>query len=151
MGCTLQGMTTQNRAPWLTVKAVAEELSASPMTVYRLIDSGELKALRMGARSIRIKREHLEEYLENQTAAAAVAEQAQSATDRAVEQFLFEPVPTITHPDWTATPLTGAMEGALKAHGYSVPAAVLAGCLALAESALEQERLQKLREAEGGK
>lgn len=151
MGCTLQGMTTQNRAPWLTVKAVAEELSASSMTVYRLIESGELKALRMGARSIRIKREHLEEYLENQTAVAAVAEEAQSATDRAVEEFLYGPEPVLSHPDWTATPFSETLEGTLKAHGYSVPAAVLAGCLAAAERALEQERLQKLRDSEGDK
>lgn len=140
-------MTTSNGPAWLTVKDVAEELSASPMTVYRIINSGELKHLRMGARSIRIKREHLEEYLRNQTDAAAEQDPAaayadQAANDRDVEEFLHEPdhgvFPAVVPPLATA----------LKARGYAVPGWILAEALEAAGAAVDEARLQALRESE---
>ena len=49
--------------PLLTVAEVAATLRLSTMTVYRLIDSGELRALRIG-RSFRIPSPHLRDYLD---------------------------------------------------------------------------------------
>jgi excisionase family DNA binding protein len=49
----------------LTVKEVADELSISPQSVYRLIDAGKLVAhrLALGQGSIRVSRADLESYL----------------------------------------------------------------------------------------
>lgn len=49
----------------LTVAEVADMLRVSTMTVYRLIRTGELPAVRVG-RSYRVKRADLDEYLEAQ-------------------------------------------------------------------------------------
>lgn len=51
------------RADLVTVAEVAERLRLSRMTVYRLIHSGELPALRMG-RSFRVPRVAVDEYVE---------------------------------------------------------------------------------------
>jgi excisionase family DNA binding protein len=47
---------------YLKVKEVAAELRVSLMTVYRLINSGELKGIRVG-RSFRVSEESFREYL----------------------------------------------------------------------------------------
>ena len=48
--------------PLMTVAEVAEALRVSTMTVYRLIKSGELAALRVG-KNYRIRADDLEAYL----------------------------------------------------------------------------------------
>ena len=48
--------------PLLTVAEVAETLRVSNMTVYRLIKSGELTAIRVG-KNYRIRTADLDEYL----------------------------------------------------------------------------------------
>jgi excisionase family DNA binding protein len=47
---------------FLTVSEVAETLRVSDMTIYRLISSGEIRALKVG-RSYRIPAEALDEWL----------------------------------------------------------------------------------------
>ncbi len=47
---------------FLTPREVAEQLRVSDMTVYRLIKSGELRALRIG-KSYRISAEDFDAYL----------------------------------------------------------------------------------------
>ncbi len=49
----------------LTAAEVAEQLRVSTMTVYRLIRSGELPAVRVG-RNYRVRERDLEQYLESQ-------------------------------------------------------------------------------------
>lgn len=49
----------------LTVAEVAEMLRVSTMTVYRLIRTGEMPAVRVG-RSYRVRHDDLERYLEEQ-------------------------------------------------------------------------------------
>ena len=49
----------------LTAAEVADELRVSTMTVYRLIKSGELAAVRVG-RNYRVRRSDLDAYLESQ-------------------------------------------------------------------------------------
>jgi excisionase family DNA binding protein len=49
-------------ARFLTVAEVAGALRVSNMTVYRLINSGELPALRVG-RSFRLREEDVDKYL----------------------------------------------------------------------------------------
>lgn len=51
------------REALLTVAEVAAELRVSTMTVYRLVQAGELPAFRIG-KNYRIKREDLDAYLE---------------------------------------------------------------------------------------
>lgn len=51
---------------FLTVGEVAEKLRVTPMTVYRLIHSGALKAVQVG-RSYRVRVESLSAYLESRT------------------------------------------------------------------------------------
>jgi len=46
----------------LTIREVARYLKVVPMTVYRMIDRGDLKAVKVG-RVWRIRREDLERYL----------------------------------------------------------------------------------------
>ncbi len=48
---------------WLTVPEVAEELHIPRTRCYELIARGELPAVRIGERSIRVNREELERYL----------------------------------------------------------------------------------------
>lgn len=47
---------------YLTVREVAETLRVSNMTVYRLIDSGGLRAVRVG-KSFRLREEDVNRYL----------------------------------------------------------------------------------------
>lgn len=51
---------------YLTVREVAERLRLSKMTVYRLMESGEMPSLRVG-RSFRIPAQDLEHYLSANT------------------------------------------------------------------------------------
>lgn len=53
-------------APLMTVAEVAEVLRVSNMTVYRLIKSGELGAIRVG-KNYRIRRADLHTYLETRS------------------------------------------------------------------------------------
>ena len=48
---------------WLTVPEVAEELRIPRSRAYELIQSGELPAVRIGERSIRVNRRELERFL----------------------------------------------------------------------------------------
>ena len=48
---------------WLTVPEVAEELHIPRTRCYDLIASGELPAVRIGERSIRVNRAELERFL----------------------------------------------------------------------------------------
>lgn len=48
---------------WLTVPEVAEELQIPRTRAYMLIQSGELPAVRIGERSIRVNRAELERFL----------------------------------------------------------------------------------------
>jgi len=59
----------------LTVDEVAEILQVSPTTVYRRIQAGELPAIKLGHRQVRIKPEDLEAYIE---AHRITGEQAES-------------------------------------------------------------------------
>jgi excisionase family DNA binding protein len=63
MAMTKEQGTTQIR--FLTVSEVASSLRVSTMTVYRLINGGELPAARIG-RSFRVRTEDLEHYLADQ-------------------------------------------------------------------------------------
>ena len=56
----------QRRLRYLTVAEVAETMRVSRMTVYRLVHSGELPALRVG-RSFRVPEDALEAYLAQAT------------------------------------------------------------------------------------
>lgn len=48
----------------LTVKEVAKLLKIHPITVYRLIENGELEAIRIGkAKIIRIRKSDLEKFI----------------------------------------------------------------------------------------
>ncbi|MDQ2623761.1 MAG: helix-turn-helix domain-containing protein [Actinomycetota bacterium] len=55
-------MSTEPVKRFLTVPEVAEQMRVSNMTVYRLLHSGELPAIRVG-RSFRVPVEALEAYL----------------------------------------------------------------------------------------
>ncbi len=60
----------------LTTREVAETLAISPESVLRRIRSGELPAIRLSSKAIRIRESELEDYLERHeynAAAAAVA------------------------------------------------------------------------------
>jgi excisionase family DNA binding protein len=48
---------------WLTVPEVAEELHIPRTRCYELIQRGELPAVRIGERSIRVNRRELEKFL----------------------------------------------------------------------------------------
>ena len=48
---------------WLTVPEAAEELHIPRTRCYELIQRGELPAVRIGERSIRVNRRQLEEFL----------------------------------------------------------------------------------------
>lgn len=49
----------------LTVKEVAKILKIHPITVYRWIERGELKAVRIGTRSIRIREKDLDNLIKS--------------------------------------------------------------------------------------
>jgi excisionase family DNA binding protein len=56
---------------WLTVPEAAEELRIPRTRCYELIQCGELPAVRVGERSIRVNRRELEKFLlENRRVAA---------------------------------------------------------------------------------
>jgi excisionase family DNA binding protein len=56
---------------WLTVPEAAEELRIPRTRCYELIQRGELPAVRIGERSIRVNRHELEKFLlENRRVAA---------------------------------------------------------------------------------
>jgi excisionase family DNA binding protein len=63
MATTNKGNAAQMRL--MTVSEVATSLRVSTMTVYRLINGGELRAARIG-RSFRVRTEDLEHYLSDQ-------------------------------------------------------------------------------------
>jgi excisionase family DNA binding protein len=52
----------EGRAGFLTVAEVADLLRVSTMTVYRLIEAGDLRALRVG-KSFRINEDDLDQFL----------------------------------------------------------------------------------------
>jgi len=56
---------SQSRPRFLTVLEVADQLRVSTMTVYRLIKSGELRAVRVG-KSYRLREEDVDAYLSKQ-------------------------------------------------------------------------------------
>lgn len=56
-------MTKMSESRFLTVQEVADLMRVSSMTVYRLIKSGELGAVRVG-RSFRVRQEDIDGYLE---------------------------------------------------------------------------------------
>ena len=60
---------TEATRTWLTVPQVAYELHIPRTRCYELIARGELPAVRIGERSIRINRRQLEEYLLSQCSA----------------------------------------------------------------------------------
>jgi len=51
------------RAHYLTVREVADTLRVSAMTVYRLINSGQLPAVRVG-KSFRLREDDVNRYLD---------------------------------------------------------------------------------------
>ena len=55
-------MAQQQRARFLTVSEVADALRVSTMTVYRLIKSGDLRAVRVG-KSYRLTDDDVDQYL----------------------------------------------------------------------------------------
>lgn len=57
----------------LTVREVADAMRVSHMTVYRLIKSGELPAIRVG-RNFRIRESQLDRYFDTQTVAPTDAD-----------------------------------------------------------------------------
>jgi excisionase family DNA binding protein len=64
-------MTDQKgRGPFLTVAEVAAMLRVSNMTVYRLINSGAMKAIRIG-KSYRLEEDEVDRYLREGAAAEA--------------------------------------------------------------------------------
>ncbi|MDQ2725669.1 MAG: helix-turn-helix domain-containing protein [Actinomycetota bacterium] len=54
-----------DRSRFVTVSEVADQLRVSNMTVYRLVQSGQLPAVRVG-RSYRIRAEDVDRYLAEQ-------------------------------------------------------------------------------------
>ena len=57
-------MTESQRPRYLTVAEVAQDMRVSTMTVYRLIKSGELAAVRVG-KSYRIRATDLDTFLDS--------------------------------------------------------------------------------------
>ncbi|AOX06363.1 excisionase [Corynebacterium sp. NML98-0116] len=57
-------MANEDKGKFLTVAEVAEIMRVSKMTVYRLLHSGELPAVRVG-RSFRVNETAVSEYLES--------------------------------------------------------------------------------------
>lgn len=58
----MENMASNDSGTFLTVAEVAELMRVSKMTVYRLVHSGELPAVRVG-RSFRVHEQAVEEYL----------------------------------------------------------------------------------------
>ena len=57
-------MANEDKGTFLTIAEVAEIMRVSKMTVYRLVHSGELPAVRVG-RSFRVNENAVNEYLES--------------------------------------------------------------------------------------
>ncbi|WP_087117064.1 helix-turn-helix domain-containing protein [Corynebacterium urinipleomorphum] len=57
-------MANEDKGKFLTVAEVAEIMRVSKMTVYRLVHSGELPAVRVG-RSFRVNETAVNEYLDS--------------------------------------------------------------------------------------
>ena len=57
----IEKMTNEDNGTFLTVAEVAEIMRVSKMTVYRLVHSGELPAVRVG-RSFRVHEKAVNEY-----------------------------------------------------------------------------------------
>lgn len=51
------------QSEWMTVREVAELLKLPRTRAYELIQAGELPAVRLGERSIRVNRRELEQFL----------------------------------------------------------------------------------------
>ena len=60
----IEKMTNEDNGTFLTVAEVAEIMRVSKMTVYRLVHSGELPAVRVG-RSFRVHEKAVNEYLDS--------------------------------------------------------------------------------------
>lgn len=58
------GLTSLSQVEFLTVAEVAAMMRVSKMTVYRLVHSGELPAVRVG-KSFRVPEKAVHDYLEN--------------------------------------------------------------------------------------
>jgi excisionase family DNA binding protein len=56
-------MDTQKNREWMTVPEAAELLGLPRTRTYELIQRGELPAVRIGERSIRVNRQELERFL----------------------------------------------------------------------------------------
>ncbi|MDY5786030.1 MULTISPECIES: helix-turn-helix domain-containing protein [unclassified Corynebacterium] len=57
-------MSQEDKGKFLTVAEVADIMRVSKMTVYRLVHSGELPAVRVG-RSFRVNEKAVNEYLDS--------------------------------------------------------------------------------------
>lgn len=68
-------------APFLTVAEVAGRMRVSKMTVYRLVHSGELPAVRFG-RSFRVERAAVEELIRAAHYDAAIPDQRRGSPAR---------------------------------------------------------------------
>jgi excisionase family DNA binding protein len=68
--CELHAVNPARKQRWVTVQDVAEMLSTTPRTVYRMIASGELPGTKFG-RSIRVPLDRLERWLEQKEQEAA--------------------------------------------------------------------------------
>ena len=55
-----------------TTESVAEILQCSVWTVRRMVDAGDIKAFRVGKRSLRIDPDDLNDYISNQKTKGAV-------------------------------------------------------------------------------
>ena len=55
--------TTDPRSPFLTVAQAADELAVTERFIRKLIADGELRAVKVGARVVRIRRSDLEDLL----------------------------------------------------------------------------------------
>lgn len=64
----------------LTAAEVADQLRVSTMTIYRLIRSGELPAVRVG-RNYRVRANELEAYLQGQVVDPATLDLEEMAAD----------------------------------------------------------------------
>lgn len=53
---------------YLTVKQAADRLQVSKKTIFRRIDDGSLRAIRLGSRTIRIKEDELQRYIDGHRA-----------------------------------------------------------------------------------
>ncbi|BAC17241.1 hypothetical protein [Corynebacterium efficiens YS-314] len=60
----MMNMAREDKGTFLTVAEVAEIMRVSKMTVYRLVHSGELPAVRVG-RSFRVQEKAVNDYLDS--------------------------------------------------------------------------------------